>query len=326
MGRRFLEGDGRLIDAFVTGFRSAKTRSNYRANLSAWLRWTAEIGVNGFAVERCHVEAYVGHLEQVGYAPNTICQRIATLSSFYRWALIEGHLPGNPVEGARRPRKPTESAANGLSRHELTDWLDAAERRGGSAYACACLLALNGLRVGELCATSVEDLGESTWHHTLTLRASTTKGHKAAVVALAPRSVQAVTLAVGGRRSGPLLINRHERRMTPYNVAYLVDVLCREVGWGGGSRRTASGTRRSPSLWTPGSGYVTCRTSPVTKTPKPPRGYDRSRTTSTATPPTPSPNTSPAATDICCLPAMAISSDIQRGRGTDDRPAHPRRT
>lgn len=166
----FSEEDGRLIDAFVTGFRSAKTRSNYRANLSAWLRWTAEIGVNVFAVERGHVETYVGHLEQAGYAPNTICQRIATLSSFYRWAVNEGHLAGNPVEGARRPRKPTESAANGLSRHELTDWLDAAERRGGSDYACACLLALNGLRIGELCATSVEDLGESTWHHTLTLR------------------------------------------------------------------------------------------------------------------------------------------------------------
>lgn len=40
LGADFSEGDGRLIDAFVTGFRSVKTRSNYRANLSAWLRWT----------------------------------------------------------------------------------------------------------------------------------------------------------------------------------------------------------------------------------------------------------------------------------------------
>jgi integrase len=49
---------------------------------------------------------------------------------------------------------------------------------------------LNGLRVGELCAANIDDLGESTWHHTLTLRAETTKGSKAAVVALAPRTVQ----------------------------------------------------------------------------------------------------------------------------------------
>jgi hypothetical protein len=31
---------GSLIVAFVTGFRSAKTRSNYRANLCGWFRWT----------------------------------------------------------------------------------------------------------------------------------------------------------------------------------------------------------------------------------------------------------------------------------------------
>jgi antitoxin YefM len=46
------------------------------------------------------------------------------------------------------------------------------------------------LRVGELCAANIDDLGESTWHHTLTLRAETTK---AAVIALATRTVQAIT-------------------------------------------------------------------------------------------------------------------------------------
>ena len=225
----FSDEVGRLLDAFLAGFGSAKTRSNYQVNLRSWFRWIGQIGVDVLGAERGHVETYVRYLEQDGYAPNTICQRIATLSSFYRWAVREGRLAANPVAEARRPRKPTESAANGLSRHELTDWLDAAERRGGSVYACACLLALNGLRVGELCATNVEDLGESTWHHTLTLRAATTKGHKAAVVALAPRTVQAIALARDDRRAGPLLRNRHARRMTPYNVAYLVAVLCREI-------------------------------------------------------------------------------------------------
>jgi integrase/recombinase XerD len=150
----------------------------------------------------------VRDLEAAGYAPNTICQRIATLASFYRWAVSNGQITSNPVEGARRSRKPAESTASGLSRHELTEWLGSAERRGGSAYPCACLLALNALRVGELCALSVEHLGESNWHHTTTLRASTTKGRKAAVVALAPRTVKALRVTLEDRRSGPLLLNR----------------------------------------------------------------------------------------------------------------------
>ena len=220
----FSDEAGVLIEVFVAGFQSAKTRSNYQANLRGWFRWADAGGIDGLAALRADVEAHIRHLENCGYAPNTFCQRVATLSSFYRWAVSEGQVAGNPVEGARRPRKPTESTANGLSRHELTDWLDAAERRGGDVYACACLLALNGLRVGELCATNVEDLGESTWHHTLTLRASTTKGRKPAVVALAPRTVQAINLSVAERRSGPLLRTGGGRRMTSYNVAYLVSV------------------------------------------------------------------------------------------------------
>jgi integrase/recombinase XerD len=177
-----------LIEVFVAGFQSAKTRCNYRANLRAWFGWTDAGGMDGLAAERPHIEAQIRHLEQRGYAPNTICQRVASLSSFYRWAVGEGHVAANPV--ARRPRKPTESTASGLSRHELTDFLDAAETRGGDVYACA---------------TNVEDLGESTWHHTRTLRAPTTKGCKPAVIALAPRTVQAISLSITGRRSGPLL-------------------------------------------------------------------------------------------------------------------------
>jgi hypothetical protein len=136
------DGSAELTATFVAGFRSAKTRSNYTANLRDWFAWTEATGIEPWQAQRRVVEAYVGRLEDAGYAPNTICQRIATLSSFDRWAVAEDHLTRNPVEGARRPRKPAESTAQGLSRHEVTDWLDAAETRGGSAYACACLLAL----------------------------------------------------------------------------------------------------------------------------------------------------------------------------------------
>ena len=136
------EWSAELTASFVAGFHSTKTRSNYSANLRDWFAWTEATGTEPCQIQRRVVEAYVGRLEEAGYAPNTICQRIATLSSFYRWAVAEDHLTRNPVEGARRPRKPAESTAQGLSRHEVTDWLDAAETRGGSAYACACLLAL----------------------------------------------------------------------------------------------------------------------------------------------------------------------------------------
>jgi integrase/recombinase XerD len=102
-----------LMEVFVAGFQSAKTWSNYRANLRAWFGWADAGGVDGLAAQRAHVEAHIRHLEQCGYAPNTICQRVATLSSFYRWAVGEGQAAANPVEGARRPASPPSRRRTG---------------------------------------------------------------------------------------------------------------------------------------------------------------------------------------------------------------------
>lgn len=48
-------------------------------------------------------------------------------------------------------------------------------------------------------------------------------------MALTPRTVQATVQARGDRQSGALLRNQHDRRVTAYNVAYLVTRLCHEA-------------------------------------------------------------------------------------------------
>ena len=78
----FSDEAGVLIELFVAGFQSAKTRGNYRANLRGWFRWAEAGGFDGLVARRADVQAHIRHLEQCGYAPNTICQRVATLSSF----------------------------------------------------------------------------------------------------------------------------------------------------------------------------------------------------------------------------------------------------
>jgi integrase len=134
-----------------------------------------------------------------------------------------------------------------------------------------------GLRVGELCAADIHALGESTWHHTLTLRAETTKGGKAAVIALAPRTVQAVSLVRDERRSGALLRNQHRRRMTSYNVAYLVKALCRQIGV---PRRITPHSLRHSAITLAldaGIGLRDVQDFARHTDPKTTRGYDRSR-------------------------------------------------
>jgi integrase/recombinase XerD len=103
------------------------------------------------------------------------------------------------------------------------------------------LLGLNGLRCGELIACDVTDVGSHSWHHTLALR--TTKGDRPTVVALAPPTMQALATAIGGRVQGPLLLNGRGRRMTGYNVQYLVAAVARDAGIG--KHLTPHGLRHS---------------------------------------------------------------------------------
>ena len=191
-----------------------------------------------------------------------------TTTSFYRWCVREQLAVRNPVELIRRPARPAESSTASSTRHQLTGWLAAAESRGGAWWAAAMLLGLNDLRCGELVACNVEDVGTHTWHHTL--KPTTTKGDRPTVVALALPTMQAFALAIDGRDRGPLLVNRAGRRMTAYNVQYLVGALARDAAIP--VHLTPHGLRHSAITvgLDAGVSLRDMQTSPATPIPRPP--------------------------------------------------------
>src|SRR6266545_3658189 len=99
------------------------------------------------------------HLEQAGRSRATGARRLATLASFYRYAVQEGALPHSPVTHVRRPSVTRDSQTLGLDREEAVRFLGAAEAASARDHALACLLTLNGLRVSEACAADIADLG-----------------------------------------------------------------------------------------------------------------------------------------------------------------------
>ena len=217
------------IIEYVDGYASMATRIAYRSDLTLWQEHCQRHDRGLFEVRRGDIEGYARRLEADGLAPATVNRRLATITGFYRWALDEGLVTGNPAGNVRRPRRPSESPRAGLSRTELKDWLDAAEAEGGHPYALACLLAINGLRVGEACGADVDDLAEDRWHHTLTIRG---KGDKTAVVPLPPRTVAAIEPVVGDRTAGPLLLTRAGSRMNRPAAARIVARLARRIDCG----------------------------------------------------------------------------------------------
>ncbi len=142
-----------LLEQFLTGYWSARTRANYAFIIGRWFTWCAGHGHDPMRDADPRVlERWVTDMQLRPYAANTIAARVSAVSAFYRWCVREQLLNRNPVEVIRRPARPSQSATASLTRHQLTDWLSAAERRGGDWWAAAMLLGLNGLRCGELIA------------------------------------------------------------------------------------------------------------------------------------------------------------------------------
>lgn len=160
------------------------------------------------------------------YARSTIGRRLSTVCSFYKWCTDEDLLTRNPAANVRRPRISQDSTTLGVDRQELGQFLVQAGLSSTRDHALACLLALNGLRVGEACSVNIENIRWERGHRTLVVDR---KGGKRAVIPLAPRTSRAIDLAVGERISGPILLGRHGR-LDRYEAYRIVRRLGRKAG------------------------------------------------------------------------------------------------
>jgi integrase/recombinase XerD len=187
------------------------TRRNYAGDLRQWFEFCGQFGIDPLQARRTHIELFARKCESLGLASSSVKRKLATLAMFYKWLVEEQFADASPMTNVRRPKVSNESTRLGLGRTELCDWLNAAEQLAGYDYALACLLALNGLRIGEVCAANAENLGETRYHHTLSIVG---KGEKPALIPLAPRTRMAVEQALDGRTKGPLILSKWETRLT----------------------------------------------------------------------------------------------------------------
>lgn len=163
---------------------------------------------------------------RAAYARCTIGRRLSTVCSFYKWCTDEDLLTRNPAANVRRPRISQDSTTLGLDRDELGRFLVQAGLGGIRDHALACLLGLNGLRVGEACDANIENIRWERGHRTILIER---KGGKRAVIPLAPRTSRAIDLACGERISGPILLGRHGR-LDRYEAYRIIRRLGRKAG------------------------------------------------------------------------------------------------
>jgi integrase/recombinase XerD len=217
----------RVAVAFLGAYPEGNTRDAYRRDLTDWFRYCAEHDLDPLQVRRPHVDAYARDLERYGKSAATVARRLATMSSLYSYAVVEGVIPVAPTAHVRRPKLAAESLTTGLDRAEALRLLDQAGRAGPRDHALVCLLLLNGLRVTEVCAADVDQLDEERGHRVL---AVTRKGGSRVLIPLAARTARAVDGHVAGRSSGPLLLANEGGRLRRTQATRILVRLARAAG------------------------------------------------------------------------------------------------
>lgn len=204
------------------------TRCAYQQDLRVYLRWCAQRDLQPLLARRPHLELYLRWLEDRGYAPATIGRRFTTVAGFYRYAVLDGHLPADPCVAVHRPKVPWEGQRRTvLHPLEFAALLTAARSHGPDSHALVALLGMVGLRVGEACRLNVTDLHPQAGYELLTVLG---KGSKPALIPLPVPVLRAVRDATAARQGGPLLLNNRGGRMQPASAAARLRLLADKAG------------------------------------------------------------------------------------------------
>lgn len=235
-----------LIASWLASFTdSADTRGAYARDLGEYVSWCTRRELDPLSVRLPEVQMYAAELAEAtnprtgrGFAATTRARKIAAVSSFYTYLVRAGTIDANPARDASRPRydrghSPTTSVSAGQASDMVESSQDYRHRTlAPEAVALVMVLLIDlGVRVSELCAADVSDVGQRDGMQVLTVRM---KGGKVRTRPI-PEAVRPVLenyLAVrsAGAQERALLVTRQGARINRHQVYRVVQRLAARAG------------------------------------------------------------------------------------------------
>ena len=144
---------------------SLATRRTYLEALKSFFAWRRRIASPAATepdIETRTLQAYKAWL-QAGHSSNTLSTYLVALRRCFAALVAQGHLPANPAQAIKGPRRPRGHLRSDLSRQELRALLEAIKRDsplGRRDFAMINLMVRGGLRLVEVQRTNVDDIEE----------------------------------------------------------------------------------------------------------------------------------------------------------------------
>jgi site-specific recombinase XerD len=157
-----------------------------------------------------------------GASPATVTRRLSGVASFFRYVASTGTVDANPVDDVDRPAQDTAGRAV-LDDSEMAALVDSADDLGPKTAALVALLALDGMKLGEVLAIDVPRVRIDD----VPVAVELTRRGRAEAVAVSPRTAAAVAAYVAARRRGPLFlgdsaVSARPSRLTRFGADFLI--------------------------------------------------------------------------------------------------------
>ena len=150
-----------LIGSWVISYTSENTQQAYLNDLKIFCTFLDEAGVDLLQVRRTHLDVFSRFHEQYTDSNASIARRLAAISAFYRFLLLDEVIEKSPAEYIRRPDiDPDFTATQALTQREALRLLDAATEHSLRTQTLVDLLLSTGLRISEALNIRQSDISE----------------------------------------------------------------------------------------------------------------------------------------------------------------------
>ncbi|MEM6980311.1 MAG: tyrosine recombinase XerC [Planctomycetota bacterium] len=212
---------------------STLTIKSYREDLFGFAEWLDGAGIASQDLQTLspqQLRAFQAALQQAGYARSTISRKLASLRSFFKFAMREGLTNSNPAKPLRNPRQ-ARKLPHVLSNDEIGRLLEAPAANTPAGLRDRAILETMysaGLRVSELVGLRDGDLDFP--QQIIRVRG---KGRKERISSLGSFAIQAIDDYQSRRnrsakseslgRSAPVFVNRFGDALSTRSVGRLLD-------------------------------------------------------------------------------------------------------
>lgn len=150
-----------LITSWVISYTSENTQQAYLNDLKTFCTFLDHTHLDLLQVTRTHLDIFTRLQEKTTGSNASVARRLAAISAFYRFLLLDEVIEKSPTNYIRRPPvDPDFTATEALTQREAIRLLDAATDHSLRAQTLVDLLLSTGLRISEALNIRESDISE----------------------------------------------------------------------------------------------------------------------------------------------------------------------